>query len=131
MSALAVCPMQAKPTVYNNPQQPDDPRVGLKGGVTDAGVAASGMKLVLNLPKPPGFAAGTTPQEKAAPATPPPAPAAAPAGGPPRPPRALALGSTNSDLAFKGQYVIMGNYNGFNIYDASDPLKTKLVTSVM
>src|SRR6201996_3499357 len=55
----------AKPTVYNNPQVPNDPRVGLKGGITDAGVAALGMELVLNLPKPPGFAAGTTPQEKA------------------------------------------------------------------
>ena len=60
----------AKPTVYNNPQVPDDPRVGLKGGITDAGVAALGMELVVNLPKPPGFAAGTTPQDAAPPPTP-------------------------------------------------------------
>jgi hypothetical protein len=126
---LAQVAMPAKPTVYNNPQQPDDPRVGLKGGVTDAGVAAQGMELLINLPKPPGFGVGTTPQEKA------PAPVAAapaaPAGGPARPPRALQLGSTNSDLAFSGNYVIMGNYNGFNIYDAKDPQHTKLVTSVL
>ena len=27
--------------------------------------------------------------------------------------------------------MIVGNYNGFNIYDASTPMKTKLVTSVL
>src|SRR5271156_1058508 len=78
--------MPAKPTVYNNPQQPDDPRGGLKGGVTDAGVAEKGMTLLINLPKPPGFAVGTTPQEKA-PAPAPPPVAEAPAGAPARPPR--------------------------------------------
>ena len=69
----------AKPTVYNNPQQPNDPRVGLKGGITDAGVAALGMELVVNLPKPTGFAAGTTPQDAAPPPTPPPPVPGAPA----------------------------------------------------
>jgi hypothetical protein len=125
-ASFAQVAMPAKPTVYNNPQIPDDPRVGLKGGVTDAGVAAMGMKLLVNLPKPPGFAAGTTPQE----AAPPVAPPAMPAGMPARP-RALQLGSTNSDLAFVGNYAIMGNYNGFNIYDIGTPDKAKLVTSVM
>src|ERR1700677_3457441 len=66
----------AKPTVYNNPQLPNDPRVGLKGGVFDAGTAAFGMELIVNLPKPAGFAPGTTPQDAAPPPTPPPAPAA-------------------------------------------------------
>ncbi|WP_047497169.1 LVIVD repeat-containing protein [Terriglobus sp. TAA 43] len=121
--------MPAKPTVYNNPQLPNDPRVGLKGGVTDAGVAAQGMELVLNLPKPPGFAAGTTPQEKA-PAPVPAAPAPLGPDGKPRV-RALQLGSTNSDLAFKDHYVVVGNYNGFNIYDIADPTKTTLKSSVM
>src|SRR5262249_12121274 len=32
-----------------------DPRVGLKAGLRDAGVAARGMELVANLPKPQGF----------------------------------------------------------------------------
>ena len=39
------------------------------------------------------------------------------------------LHSTNSDLAFTGQYVIQGNYNGYQVWDISDPahptLKTK------
>ncbi len=32
-----------------------DPRVGLKGGLRDAGVAARNMELLANLPKPDGF----------------------------------------------------------------------------
>jgi hypothetical protein len=129
-AAIAQVAMPAKPTVYNNPQLPNDPRVGLKGGITDAGIAESGMKLILNLPKPVGFAYGTTPQEKNPPPAPPAPPPSAP-GAPPRPPRALQLGSTNSDLAFRDQYVIVGNYNGFNVYDMSTPGKTVLKTSVM
>ena len=116
-----------KPTVYNNPQIPNDPRVGLKGGITDAGVAALGMELVVNLPKPTGFAAGTTPQDAAPPPTPPPPVPGAPA----RPPRAGSYGSTNSDLAFSGNHVFVGNYNGLNFYDITDPTKTRLSTSVM
>jgi len=117
----------AKPTVYNNPQLPNDPRVGLKGGITDAAVAESGMHLVLNIPKPPGFQAGTTPQD----ATPPPAPPPPVPGQPARPARAGSYGSTNSDLAFSGNHVFVGNYNGFNVYDVTNPEAAKLSTSVL
>ena len=117
----------AKPTVYNNPQLPNDPRVGLKGGIFDAGTAQSGMKLVLNIPKPNGFSEGTTPTDAAPPPTPPPPVP----GAPPRPPRAGSYGSTNSDLAFSGNHVFVGNYNGFNVYDVSNPEKAKLSTSVL
>ena len=37
----------------------------------------------------------------------------------------------NSDLAFAGNYLFMGNFNGFNIYDIQNPKKLKLVTSVV
>lgn len=37
------------------------------------------------------------------------------------------VGVTNSDLAFKGDYVFQGNYNGFMIWDISDPANPKLV----
>src|SRR5690242_19885653 len=33
------------------------------------------------------------------------------------PPSEASLGSTHSDLAFSGKYVIQGNYNGFEIWD--------------
>jgi hypothetical protein len=39
--------------------------------------------------------------------------------------------NTNSDLAFTGDYVISGNYNGFNVYDVSDPAAPELRTSVI
>jgi len=37
------------------------------------------------------------------------------------PPQGQFMGSTNSDLAFLGNYVIQGNYNGYQIWDISDP----------
>ena len=36
-------------------------------------------------------------------------------------PQGQFMGSTNSDLAFLGNYVIQGNYNGYQIWDISDP----------
>ncbi len=39
------------------------------------------------------------------------------------------LGITNSDLAFTGNYVIQGNYNGPVIWDVSNPSKPELVTA--
>jgi hypothetical protein len=39
------------------------------------------------------------------------------------------FGSTNSDLAFKGKYAIQGNYNGWQIWDISDPAHPALVTA--
>ena len=63
---------------------PNDPRIGLRGGVADAEQASWNMQLLANVPRPEGF-------------------------------------STNSDLAFSGPLVFMGNYNGFNVYDVTDP----------
>ncbi|HEU5219914.1 MAG TPA: hypothetical protein VFU23_14740, partial [Gemmatimonadales bacterium] len=37
------------------------------------------------------------------------------------PPSGKFLGSTNSDLAFTGHYVIQGNYNGYQIWDIANP----------
>ena len=36
-------------------------------------------------------------------------------------------GATHSDLAFTGNYAIQGNYNGFEIFDISNPAKPVLV----
>src|SRR4051812_41149828 len=35
------------------------------------------------------------------------------------PPSPRFMGSTNSDMAFVGKYVIQGNYNGYQIWDIS------------
>ncbi|MBX6363897.1 MAG: hypothetical protein IRZ00_08520 [Gemmatimonadetes bacterium] len=37
------------------------------------------------------------------------------------PPSKDFIGVTNSDLAFTGNYVIQGNYNGYQVWDISDP----------
>jgi hypothetical protein len=39
------------------------------------------------------------------------------------------LGETNSDLAFIGNYVIQGNYNGPVVWDISNPTQPKLVVA--
>ncbi|MGD2046503.1 MAG: hypothetical protein PVH96_09800, partial [Gemmatimonadota bacterium] len=44
------------------------------------------------------------------------------------PPREF-VGATNSDLAFKGDYAIQGNYNGILVWDISDPAQPSLETS--
>jgi hypothetical protein len=38
-------------------------------------------------------------------------------------------GSTNSDLAFTGNYAIQGSYNGFQVWDLSTPARPTLVTA--
>src|SRR5687768_7683554 len=37
-----------------------------------------------------------------------------------QPPREF-IGVTNSDLSFSGNYAIQGNYNGFQVWDISNP----------
>ncbi|GAB3708934.1 LVIVD repeat-containing protein [Nocardiopsis nanhaiensis] len=46
-------------------------------------------------------------------------------------PKPDAVSGTNSDLAFSGDYVIGGNYDGFVIYDASDPADPQIVSEVL
>ena len=66
----------------------------------------------------------------AAPAPPPPPAGSPPARGPQSGPRAN-YGGTNSDLAFEGTTLFVGNYSGINFYDISNPAKIKLITSVV
>jgi hypothetical protein len=121
--AAVLCSGQANNPAPSNPRAPaDDPRIGLKAGLYDAGEAASGMERLASLPKPPGFA--PVPPDPNAPV---------PAAGSPE---ALAAarnqyGSTNSDLAFSGNHLFVGNYNGINFYDIDNPKQTKLRTSLL
>lgn len=45
------------------------------------------------------------------------------------PPTDKFLGSTNSDLAFTGPYAIQGSYNGFQVWNISDPSRPALTTA--
>jgi hypothetical protein len=112
-----------------------DPRVGLKPGLRDAGKVSRHLELVASMPKPPGFfdpnapAGEPTPperpdEEKPEPSTPEPPPAT-PA------PRSGGLNFANSDLAFQGEHLFIGNFNGFNTYDIEDPKKARLIASVV
>jgi hypothetical protein len=102
--------------------------VGLKGGLHDAGEAASGMQRLATLPKPPGFAPGEGTVVAPIESTPEQGVAGGGRGG--RPP-AIQYGSTNSDLAFSGNHLFVGNYNGINFYDIDSPTKIKLRTSIL
>ncbi|MCT4353826.1 hypothetical protein M5362_11880 [Streptomyces sp. Je 1-79] len=42
-----------------------------------------------------------------------------------------ALAGTNSDLAFQGKYAFAGNYDGFRIFDISNPRAPKTVAQVL
>ena len=129
----ALCAGQNSPSVYTNPRAgADDPRVGLKAGLYDAGEASFGMERLISLPKPAGFAPdlASIAAFDAAPAPPPPPAGTPPARGPQSGPRAN-YGGTNSDLAFEGPTLFVGNYFGINFYDISNPAKIKLITSVV
>ncbi|MEU3308242.1 hypothetical protein [Nocardiopsis sp. NPDC006832] len=46
-------------------------------------------------------------------------------------PKPEAVSNTNSDMAFTGDYVIGGNYDGFVIYDVSEPADPEIVSEVL
>ncbi|MFE6305109.1 LVIVD repeat-containing protein [Nocardiopsis sp. NPDC057823] len=52
-------------------------------------------------------------------------------GGLPRPAPLDREGAFNSDLAFTGDHAIGGNYDGFVVYDISDPTRPRVVSTVL
>jgi hypothetical protein len=111
----------------------NDPRVGLKPGLYDAGEAAMGMVRIASLRKPPAFSPLMTNAED---------PAVQKAlgqlgvGDPSKMPKSLQLviaqlAFANSDFAFQGTHLFQGNFYGINFYDIADPAKTKLITSLV
>jgi hypothetical protein len=120
-------PATGRLSAPSNPRaSSSDPRIGLKAGLYDAGEATFGLVKVASIPKPPGFAPGSYVPNVA-----PPQPPEHPEPGEPKRPPALQFGSTNSDLAFSGNHVFVGNYNGINFYDIDNPAQVKLQASLM
>ena len=117
------------------PARMSDPRVGLKPGLRDAGRAVRNLELVASLPKPQGFFDPKAPAgEPTAPErnrTPPAEDDDPPEPAPNRPPQRSGLSFANSDLAFKGEHLFIGNFHGFNTYDIEDPKKARLIASVV
>ncbi len=137
----SACALSLAVAVQLTAQQgkPADPRVGLKAGLRDAGKAAWHLELVASMQKPPGFF------DPASPAGDPTAPEKDPTGRsneddqpakpdeepPPAASRSSGLNFANSDLAFKGEHLFAGNFNGFNTYDIEDPKHARLIASVV
>jgi hypothetical protein len=111
----------------------NDPRANLSPGLFDAGEKALGMRHLQLLRKPDTFQLGTVdpndPKVQKMLAS---FGIADTSKIPKEVQVGIAQGAfTNSDLAFQGNHVFVGNYYGINIYDVADPTKAKLVTSMI
>lgn len=110
----------------------NDPRAKLTPGLFDAGETSSGIKHIQLLRKPDAFQLGVdpnTPKVKAALGSlgiPDPAMVPAEARM-----TIAGLAFANSDIAFQGDHLFLGNFYGMNIYDISDPNGAKLRTSML
>ncbi|MDH3733474.1 MAG: hypothetical protein OEU54_08060, partial [Gemmatimonadota bacterium] len=80
-----------------------DPRIGLEAGHLDAESAISNLSHLATLMKPEAFVGDE-------------------AGG---------RGFTNTDIAFQGDNVFLGNYYGFQVYDVTDPTEPRLRVAVV
>jgi hypothetical protein len=83
---------------------PNDPRIGLAAGWMDAEEAIWNMERLASLGRPEGFFNPDTPGDGR---------------------------FSNTDVAFAGDYLYQGNYNGFQVYDISDPAEPRLRLSVV
>ena len=83
---------------------PNDPRIGLGPGWLDAESAIRGMEHLAAIPRAEGFYNPSTPADGR---------------------------FNNTDLAFRGNLLYQGNYNGFQIYDISEPADPTLRVSVV
>ena len=81
-----------------------DPRATLSSGLTNPEVAANGVELVGHEDKAAGFFNPANPGD---------------------------FGFVNSDLSLQGNHAFVGNFNGFQIYDISNPADPALVTQVV
>lgn len=103
---LPLSPAQAQ-MQSNEPRMtwdPDDPRPGLRAGWTDAEEAIWNLRKLTSLQRPEGFVNPETPGDGR---------------------------FNNTDLAFQGNRLFQGNYNGFQVFDISDPSNPRLEVAVV
>jgi hypothetical protein len=84
--------------------QTPDPRVGLGAGWMDARSAIRNLELVAHRDRPQGFVNTANMGD---------------------------FGVANSDLAFGGNYVFQGSFNGFQVWDVSNPANPRLRSSMV
>ncbi len=111
----------------------EDPRSSLSPGFRDAGQAILNLNLVASLPKPQGFYDQSNPA-----GLPPPIPAETdgkasrdedPADRVGK--RSPFLSFANTDMAFSGDMMAVGNYHGFNLYRLGQADAPQLISSVV
>ncbi|MBL8202985.1 MAG: hypothetical protein JNM09_02055 [Blastocatellia bacterium] len=111
----------------------NDPRTKLTPGLYDAGQTAKGLKHLMLYQKPGAFQLGS--DDAANPKVQKTLGAMGIADTTKIPKQfqlvMAQLAFANSDLAFRGRYLFQGNFYGVNIFDISNPAKTKLVTSMV
>jgi hypothetical protein len=95
----AASPTGGANVIVSGTKPSPDPRVGLKAGWFDAGEAAWNMRLISNVRPSKDFLNPTTPGDR----------------------RLI-----NSDLAFSKNFVIQGNYSGYQVWDVSNPARVTL-----
>jgi len=111
-----------------------DPRSTLATGMYDAGETAMGLKHLTLVKKPDAFQLGATdPDDPKVQKTISQLGIGGMAAKLPKEVRLpiAQLGFANSDLAFQGNHLFLGNFYGVNIYDISDPMNVKLLTSMV
>lgn len=79
-----------------------DPRASLRAGFMDAEIAVWNLEVVANSPKPPIFIPESPGNNE----------------------------FSNSDIAFQGNHVFVGNYMGFAVYDVSNPATPEQISTV-
>jgi len=111
----------------------NDPRAKLSPGMYDAGEAAKGLKHLLLLKKPGPFQLDSAdPDHPNVQKTLSMIGVADTSKMPKSSQLVMAqLAFANSDLAFQGNHLFMGNFYGVNIYDISNPAKAQLITSMV
>ena len=113
----------------------DDPRTKLKPGFDDAGEAAMGIKHIILLKKPDAFQLGSNDPND---------PkvqkilgqlgnSSSETAKMPRGEQLVVaqLAFANSDFAFQGNHLFLGNFYGISIYDISNPAKPSLLTTMV
>lgn len=111
----------------------NDPRAKLSPGMYDAGEAAMGIKHLALLKKPEAFQLGSDDADNPRVQQTLQAIGAGDTSKIPKPFQLMMaqLAFANSDLAFQGNHLFLGNFYGINIYDISDPLKARSITSLV
>lgn len=156
--SMAACsaPSGEDTAAYSLPETTPPPsRAGLAAGVSDAQSVSWNVELIANVPPPPGFFSEDTmffvpsewmeaalsedegdgeedaDAEDMAEAEPVEDEVDADAEAEDEGPQIRPMAFANTDLAFSGSRVVMGNFHGFNIYDAAQPADPELLVSVV